>query len=107
MLSLRLSQSGSMEDKAGAKHSSKARMKQNFLDHLSNSGPAVRLYGEGGAIGPPESDSRVIRDAKNSQNRVSIPGHPVRLVSGAAPRDRAHEMGHSQHFRPSAVQVLI
>jgi len=27
---------------------------ENFLDTLSNSGPAVRLYGEGRATGPPE-----------------------------------------------------
>jgi hypothetical protein len=32
--------------------SSKARKKQNFLDDLS--GPAVRLYREGRATGPPE-----------------------------------------------------
>jgi len=31
----------------------KARKKQNFLDDLSISGPAVRLYREGRAIGPP------------------------------------------------------
>jgi hypothetical protein len=34
--------------------SSKARKKQHFLDDLSNSGPAVRLYGEGRATGPPK-----------------------------------------------------
>jgi hypothetical protein len=33
--------------------SSKAR-KQNVLDDLSNSGPAVRLYREGRPTGPPE-----------------------------------------------------
>ena len=32
----------------------KARKKQNFLGDLSNSGPAVRLYREGRATGPPE-----------------------------------------------------
>jgi hypothetical protein len=29
------------------------RPQQNFLDDLSNSGPAVRLYREGTATGPP------------------------------------------------------
>jgi len=38
--------------------SSKARKKQNFLDDLSNSGPAVRLYREGRATGPPEDRYR-------------------------------------------------
>jgi hypothetical protein len=65
MLSLRLSQSGSMEGKSRPKHSSKARKRQNFLDDLSNSGAAVRLYDEGRAIGPPESVSGAIRYAKN------------------------------------------
>ena len=32
--------------------------------------------------------SRVIRYAKNLQNRVSISRYPVRLVNGAAPRNR-------------------
>src|SRR5688572_29687572 len=27
---------------------------KHFFDDLSNSGPAVRLYGEGGATGPPK-----------------------------------------------------
>jgi hypothetical protein len=31
---------------------------QNFLDDLSNSGPAVRLYREGRATGPPEDRYR-------------------------------------------------
>jgi hypothetical protein len=30
------------------------RGSKNFLDDLSNSGPAVRLYVEGRAIGPPK-----------------------------------------------------
>jgi hypothetical protein len=34
--------------------SPKARKKKNFLDDLSNSGPAVRLYREGRATGPPK-----------------------------------------------------
>jgi hypothetical protein len=32
--------------------------KQNFLEGLSNSGPAVRLYCEGRATGPPEDKSQ-------------------------------------------------
>jgi hypothetical protein len=32
--------------------------KQNFLDGLSNSGPALRLYREGRATGPPEDKSQ-------------------------------------------------
>ena len=31
---------------------------ENFLDTLSNSGPAVRLYSEGRATGPPEDRYR-------------------------------------------------
>ena len=38
--------------------SSEARKKQNFLDDLSNSGPAVRLYREGRATGPSEDRYR-------------------------------------------------
>ena len=38
--------------------SSKARKKQNFLDDLANSDPAVRLYSEGRATGPPEDTSK-------------------------------------------------
>jgi hypothetical protein len=37
--------------------SSEARKEQNFLDDLSNSGPAVRLYCEGGANARPEDHS--------------------------------------------------
>ena len=34
------------------------RPEKNFLDDLSNSGPAVRLYREGRATGPPEDRDR-------------------------------------------------
>jgi hypothetical protein len=40
--------------------------KNKNLDDLSNSGAAVRLYGEGRATGPPES-FRVLSYAKNLQ----------------------------------------
>ena len=45
------------------KHSSKA-LKKNFLDDLSNSGPAVRLSSEGRAIGPPEDRFKKITQPK-------------------------------------------
>jgi hypothetical protein len=41
-----------------AKHSFKARKKQNFLGDLSNSGPAVRLCREGRATARPEDHYR-------------------------------------------------
>jgi hypothetical protein len=44
-----------VDDSSG---SSKVRKKQNFLDDLSNSGPAVRLDREGRATGPPEDRYR-------------------------------------------------
>jgi hypothetical protein len=40
---------------------------------LSNSGAAVRLYGEGRATGPPESVSGAIRYAKNLQIACRFP----------------------------------
>jgi len=43
---------------------------------LSNSGTAVRLYGEGGETGPPESVSRVIRIAKNLKIACRFPTTP-------------------------------
>ena len=47
-----------------------ADVPQFFPDNLSNSGPAIRLYGEGRATGPPESVSGAIGYAKNSQSHV-------------------------------------
>src|ERR1700722_13654910 len=46
------------------------------LDDFSNSGAAVRLYGEGRAAGPPESVSRVIRYANNLQIACRFPRTP-------------------------------
>lgn len=43
-----------MAPQVGLEPGSKARKKKNFLDDLSNSGPAVRLYREGRATGPPK-----------------------------------------------------
>jgi hypothetical protein len=36
-------------------------------------------------------------------NGMSIPHHPVRLVSGAAPRDMALETGHSKYSHSGAL----
>src|SRR5277367_4638482 len=44
---------------------------------------------------------------EKSANRVSIGHHPVRLVSGAALRDRAYEPGFSQYSGCGAAQALI
>jgi len=56
------------------KHSSKA-LKKNFLDDLSNSGPAVRLYGEGRATGPPKTKN------KNRYRRKEKSCHSIWLLT--------------------------
>ena len=79
----------------------------NFLGRLVEFRSAVRLCGEGRATGPPERASRVIRLREKSANRVSIPRHPGRRVSRAAPRTRhlatfRGQCGPSSHIRVAA-----
>jgi len=56
------------------------RKKQNFLDDLSNSGPAVRLPSEGRATGPPEDPSGITWLIENrghpyiKQNQIGLEG---------------------------------
>jgi hypothetical protein len=57
-------------DQTSLEDSAKARKKQIFLDHLSNSGSAVRLYGEGRITGPPEDR---YRKKENSCHSIWLP----------------------------------
>src|SRR5690348_12828183 len=78
---------------------------EQFLRRLVEFRPAVRLYREGRATGPPERVSRGDTLREKSANRMSISRHPVRRVSGAAPRTGRLATRNWQLFRPSAVQA--
>jgi hypothetical protein len=79
-----------------------AERRKNFLDDLSNSGRPFDYMVKAGQparqkVIPPGDTLR-----EKFANRVSIPRHPVRLVSRAAPRTRRLETFQA----PRAVQAL-
>ena len=62
---------------------------KNFLDALSNSGPAVRRYSEGRATGPREDRYRRRIDALNDEMKVAR----VRIfVGGFSPARSARSL---------------